>query len=187
MVMPRQKTISDEARNRAFRDHVVPELEILYRVALRLTRNGHDAEDLVQDTLLRAYRAIDRFDGRHPRAWLLTILRNTNINRARKRRPHLFDDEDQALAAIPAHGADGREGAAEQALDGMVDETIVAALRALSGDHRAVVILVDVDGLSYMEAAEILEVPIGTIMSRLHRARRRLRTMLEHVREEVHS
>ena len=81
-----------ESRAHAFRLHVEPEIEVLLRVARTLTRSGADAEDLVQETLVRAYRAIDRFDGRHPRAWLLTILRNTNANMHRRRRPGLVDD-----------------------------------------------------------------------------------------------
>ena len=167
-------------RDEAFRKYVVPELEVLYGVAMRLTRDPHDAEDVVQDTLLRAYRAIDRFDGRYPRAWLLTILRNTNINRARKRKPDLLRDEQRTLGALPASGADGRDGgAAETALAGIPDDSIVEALQRLSDDHRAVVALVDIDGLSYREAAEVLDIPIGTVMSRLHRARNKLRTRLE--------
>ena len=158
----------------------MPELEVLYGVAMRLTRNPHDAEDVVQETLLRAYRAIDRFDGRYPRAWLLTILRNTNINRARKRTPDLLRDEQRTLGVLPAAGADGRDGgAAETALASIPDDSIVEALQRLSDDHRAVVALVDIDGLSYREAAEVLDVPIGTVMSRLHRARNKLRTRLE--------
>lgn len=174
------ETRHDDERDEAFRRHVVPELEVLYAVAMRLTRDPHTAEDVVQETLLRAYRAIDRFDGRYPRAWLLTILRNTNINRARKRTPDLLRDEERTLGVLPASGADGRsEGAAERALAAIPDDTIVDALRRLSDDHRAVVALVDIDGLSYREAAEVLDVPIGTVMSRLHRARNKLRTRLE--------
>ncbi|MGI9595298.1 MAG: RNA polymerase sigma factor [Acidimicrobiales bacterium] len=78
----------------AFEKHVLPELDVLYRTAWSLTRSDAEAQDLVQDTLLRAFRAIDRFDGRYPRAWLLTIMRNANINRARKKKPDLLDDPD---------------------------------------------------------------------------------------------
>lgn len=172
-------TTHDDERDRVFRTQVIPELEVLYGVAMRLTRDPHDAEDLVQDTLLRAYRALDRFDGRYPRAWLLTILRNTNINRVRKRKPDLLQDEQRTLGALPAQGADGRSGPAETALERIPDDTVVDAVQRLSQDHRAVVALVDIDGLSYREAAEILGVPVGTVMSRLHRARRKLRTRLE--------
>lgn len=168
-----------QAREDALRRYVLPELDVLYGVAMRLTGNPHDAEDMVQETLLRAYRSIDRFDGRHPRAWLLTILRNANINRARKRTPDLMHDEDRTLATIPARGADGRDGPAELVVERIPDAAVVDALRRLSIDHRAVVVLVDIDGLSYREAAEVLDVPVGTVMSRLHRARHKIRTRLE--------
>lgn len=173
------ETRRDHDRDQAFRRYVLPELEVLYAVAMRLTRNPHDAEDVVQDTLLRAYRAIDRFDGRHPRAWLLTILRNANINRTRKRTPDLLRDEERTLGALPARGADGRDGAAEVALGRIPDDAVVEVLRRLSDDHRAVVVLVDIDGLTYRECAEILDIPVGTVMSRLHRARSKLRMRLE--------
>ncbi len=170
----------DDARQDALRRYVLPELDVLYSVALRLTRNTHDAKDVVQETLLRAYRSIDSFDGRHPRAWLLTILRNANMNRARKRTPDLLHDEDRTFRTMSADGADGRSGPEEVVLDRTPDAAVIDALRQLSADHRAVVVLVDIDGLSYREAAEVLDIPVGTAMSRLHRARRKMRTRLEH-------
>lgn len=148
---------------------------------MRLTRDPEMAEDLVQDTLVRAYRAIDRFDGRHARAWLLTILRNTNTNRGRSKTPSLLFDPDHTLSQVAATGADGRDGAAEPALARIADPVLARALQGLSEDHQAVVALIDVDGLSYKEAAELLDVPVGTVMSRLHRARRKLRDALERV------
>lgn len=167
-------------RDQAFRQFVVPELDVLYGIAMRLTRNPEDAEDVVQETLLRAYRAIDRFDGQYPRAWLLTILRNTNINRARKRTPDLLIDEERTLGVLPAPGTDGRDDGVEETVLGRIpDDAVVDALRRLSPDHRAVVALVDIDGLTYQEAADVLGVPVGTVMSRLHRARNRLRSRLE--------
>jgi RNA polymerase sigma-70 factor (ECF subfamily) len=164
--------------NDAFRRYVVPELPVLLRVARRITSNATDAEDLVQEALLRAYRAVDRFDGRYPRAWLLTILRNTWRNMNRRTRPRLLDAEDDVLL-VPAAGADGRSGAEEHVVDNMLDADLAAELRDLSNNHREVVLLVDIDGLTYQEAADVLGVPIGTVMSRLHRARKRLRTRLE--------
>jgi RNA polymerase sigma-70 factor (ECF subfamily) len=159
----------------AFERYVLPEIEVLLRVARTMTRNQAEAEDLVQDTLLRAYRAIGRFDGRHPRAWLLTILRNTHINRNRRRRPVLLHDPDTALEQLASiANGDRAESSVEDALDG----EIVAALSALSVDFRQVVELVDIDGLSYAEAAEVIGVPVGTVMSRLHRARSRIRDRL---------
>lgn len=177
-------TRQGESGEDALRRVVVPELDVLYGVALRLTRDPHDAEDVVQETLLRAYRSIDRFDGRHPRAWLLTILRNANLNRVRKRTPDLLYDETRTLAVIPASGADGRTGPEEIVLEGIPDPDLADALRRLSEAHRAVVLLVDVDGLSYREAAALLDIPVGTVMSRLHRARSLMRARLERVRRE---
>lgn len=167
-----------DARRRAFERYVVPELGLLYAMAMRFTRDPHLAEDLVQDTIVRAYHAILRFDGRYPRAWLLTILRNTNINRARKRSPTLLHDPDLTFSKLAGRGADARDGAAEVAFHGELHPALEQALLGLSEDHQAVVALVDVDGLSYREAAQMLDVPEGTVMSRLHRARRRLRDAL---------
>lgn len=164
--------------NDAFRRYVVPELGVLLRVARRLTGDPTSAEDLVQETLLRAYRAVDRFDGRYPRAWLLTILRNTWRNMNRRARPQLLRSDDE-INAVVAAGADGRSGAEEHVVDQMIDAELVAGLRHLSDDHLAVVMLIDVDGLTYREAADVLGVPSGTVMSRLHRARARLRRRLE--------
>ncbi len=176
--MPIETSIRSEQRDAAFRRYVLPEIDVLLRVAMRLTRDPSDAEDLVQDTVLRAYRAVDRFDGRYPRAWLLTILRNTNINRARKKRPVLLHDPDRSLETITAGGADGRDGPAEIVTEPVPDRAVVDALRGLSDKYRDVVILVDVEGLSYKEAASVLDVPLGTVMSRLHRARNRIREQL---------
>ena len=162
----------------AFRRYVVPELPVLLRVARRIAGDPTTAEDLVQETLIRAYRAVERFDGRHPRAWLLTIMRNTWRNMNRKTRPQLLDTADDMLS-VPATGADGRGGAEEQVVDSMIDAELVAGLRSLSANHRAIVTLVDIDGLTYQEAADVLGIPSGTVMSRLHRARRRLRARLE--------
>jgi RNA polymerase sigma-70 factor, ECF subfamily len=156
---------------------VVPELEVLYRVARSLSGTDADAEDLVQETVLRAYRAIDRFDGRHPRAWLLTIMRNANINRARRRRPELLDDPDLTFETTEApHGTDGRPE--DLVVEPVFDAVVEAAYRALPEPFRQVVDLVDLDGLHYQEAADLLGIPVGTVMSRLHRARKRIRDQL---------
>ncbi|MEV6946984.1 sigma-70 family RNA polymerase sigma factor [Streptomyces sp. NPDC051172] len=165
-----------KTRDKAFAEFVLPEVEVLLRVAMTLTAQPADAEDLVQDTLLRAYRAIDRFDGEHSRAWLLTIMRHAEINRHRRRRPHLLDDPDTDLERLTAVGA---EASPEDVVVGeSFDEVVAAALAALPDKHWEVVRLVDIGGLSYAEAAEVLDVPEGTVMSRLHRARKRIRTEL---------
>jgi RNA polymerase sigma-70 factor (ECF subfamily) len=159
----------------AFERHVLPEIEVLLRVARTMTPHHAEAEDLVQDTLVRAYRAIGRFDGRHPRAWLLTILRNTHINRNRRRRPELLHDPDTAVERLDHRST---AAAADHAVESAFDAEVVSALAALGDDFRRVVVLVDVEGLSYAEAAGLLGVPVGTVMSRLHRARSRIRERL---------
>ena len=157
---------------------MLPELPVLYRVACSLSANPFDAEDLVQDTLVRAYRAIDQFDGRHPRAWLLTIMRHTNINRHRRQRPTVgvggVDAAEQAnLIASPGATVE------DSATGGELGEELERALAELAPRLADAVRLVDVDGLSYDEAAAVLGIPTGTLTSRLHRARRSLRASLD--------
>ena len=164
-------------QDQRFREQVLPELDVLYRVALRLTRSPPHAEDLVQDTLERAVAAFDRFDGRHPRAWLLTILRNTHRNDLRRRRPDLLEQE--VADRLPAGGRDGEQDTtATEVMGAQLAPAVGTAIRALNPTQRAVLVLVDLDGLTYREAAEVLEVPVGTVMSRLHRSRRRVRAQL---------
>lgn len=154
-------------------DHfVVPEIDVMLRVARSITGSSHEAEDLVQDSLLRAYRSIDGFDGRHPRAWLLTIVRNTHINRNRRQRPELLDDPDATERTAHDPTAPSTE---DLVVDQSFDAEVQQAMARLSPDGRAVLELVDIAGLSYAEAAEALDVPVGTVMSRLHRARKRVR------------
>ncbi|WP_436793439.1 RNA polymerase sigma factor [Actinospongicola halichondriae] len=160
-----------------FERYVLPELDVLFRVAMSITRNPTDAEDLVQDTLLRAFRAIERFDGRYPRAWLLTILRNAQVNRVRRKRPELLRDpesSEQILEQQTPH-----ESAEDDALQDTFDAAVENAFTALPDRFRRVVELVDLDGNSYQQAADSLGVPVGTVMSRLHRARRRIRDHLD--------
>lgn len=143
----------------------------MLRVAYSLTAQPADAHDLVQDTLLRAWRSFETFDGKHPRAWLLTIMRNANHNAARTRRPDPIDP-----ATIPAATADATTPSTEgTATAATWDEAVVAGLAALKPDVRALVLLVDVDGLSYAETATVLGIPQGTVMSRLHRARKKIK------------
>ena len=165
-----------QQREDRFARFVLPELDVLARVALSLTRNPADAEDLVQETLLCAYRGIGRFDGAHPRAWLFTIMRNTEAKRHRRRRPQLLRDPDSGDVPEPA---DQRFDAPEDVVVGAeLDAVVVQCLATLPERHRQVVELVDIDGLSYAEAARVIGCPVGTVMSRLHRARTRIRHRL---------
>lgn len=160
-------------RGAKFAEHVQPHIPLLLATAHTLTRNAAEAEDLVQDTLLRAYRAIDRFDGAYPKAWLLTILRNTNINRAQKKKPFLFDDPDD-----PSREVVDEITPEDLIVEPVFEAAVQTALDDLPDAFRSVIELVDVHGLSYAEAADMLGVPVGTVMSRLHRGRRRIRTRL---------
>ena len=169
---------SAEQRQEAFARYVVPEVEVLLRVARSLTPRPADAEDLVQDTLLRAFRGIDGFDGAHPRAWLLTIMRNAEVNRTRRRRPELLDDQDAALDRLAATDGPGSETPERLVVGETFDAVVADALAALPDRFRQVVMLVDVERLTYMEAAKAMGLPVGTVMSRLHRARARIRQRL---------
>ncbi len=169
-----EQPIEGETRQEIFTEQVLSEVEVLLRVARSLTRHPADAEDLVQDTLLRAYRAIDRFDGRHPRAWLLTILRNTHANRGRGRRAEVLSDAQ--AARVPTSVDEEPEAVV---LRGTFDAAVERAFHALPEKFRLVVELVDLGGLSYQEVAVTLDVPVGTVMSRLHRGRGRIRAALE--------
>lgn len=169
----------DSVQRPAFRELVEPEIEVLLRVALTITQGPADAEDLVQETLLRAYRAIDRFDGRHPRAWLLTILRNTNANMHRRQRPGTIGDWELIRTARPAFGRAELPSAEDSFVHEELHADLDAAVRALDPRFRAALILVDVHDLSYSEAAAVMGVPVGTVMSRLSRARNRVRKALQ--------
>ena len=153
------------SRHDAFDRVVVPEIGRLHGAARTLTKESASAEDLVQDTLVRAYRALCRFDGRYPRAWLLTILRNSFAKDARKRRPV---PTDEVPVSVDVDHADALA----------FDDQLARALASLPEAQREVVMLVDIEELSYAEAAAALDVPAGTVMSRLHRARQQLRREL---------
>jgi RNA polymerase sigma-70 factor (ECF subfamily) len=169
-----------------FSEQAMEHMGSLYTAALRMTRNPSDAEDLVQETYLKAYRAFGGFtEGTNLKAWLYRILTNTFINsyRARKRRPEQTDLDDvedlylyRRLGGLEAVAA-GRS-AEEEVLDHFTDDEVKAAVEALPEQFRMAVLLADVEGFSYKEIAEILDVPIGTVMSRLHRGRKSLQKTL---------
>jgi RNA polymerase sigma-70 factor (ECF subfamily) len=168
----------------AFEREALTHLDALYGVARRLTRNDRDAEDLVQDTVLRAYRFFDRFEeGSHCKAWLFKILHNVFINKYRRG----VRDRDLAGALAVDEGA-GATMSHERAfaaknpeaaiLGGMMSEDVQRALDALPEEFRVPVLLADLEELSYREIADVMECPIGTVMSRLYRGRRLLQTAL---------
>jgi len=179
----------DPALRERFEREVLPLLPSLYSAALRMTRNPADAEDLVQETFLRAYRGFASFqEGTNLRAWMYRILTNTFINSYRKkqREPVTVQEDDlDEWYLYDKLGESGVEPSAEaEVIRSMPDEDVQRALEALPEGFRLAVLLADVEGFSYKEIAEILGIPIGTVMSRLHRGRRALEKALwERVRE----
>jgi len=167
----------DDAQKQArFERYIVPELEFVERITRRMSNVGSDAEDLAQEVLSNAFRAIDRFDGRYPRAWLYRIASNAAASRARRKKVTLtLLDNDQPGSTQYASEDAGPE---DIVIDPIVDPTLTQALDQLPVHYREVVDLVDVDGMTYEAAATELHIPTGTVMSRLHRGRRRLREEL---------
>lgn len=169
-----------EGKKRDFQELLDPELASLFRTALRMTRNREDAEDLVQETVTKAFAAFDRFErGTNFRAWVFRILTNTYINnyyRVRDRRniPSLEEMEEESFFQPVAEGITPEEAL----LNSLTKDDIIEAIEALPVEFRAVVVLVLVEGFSYKEAAEILDIPMGTVMSRLWRGRKLLQKSL---------
>ena len=175
-----------EQRSARFEQTALPFLDQLYSAALRMTRNPSDAEDLVQETFVKAFAAFHQFEeGTNLKAWLYRILTNTYINsyRAKKRRPDESDLDDvedlylyRRLGGL--EGAVAGRSAEDELLDIYTDDEVKEAIESLPEQFRMAVLLADVEGFSYKEIADILEIPIGTVMSRLHRGRKGLQKKL---------
>jgi len=182
--MAQTTAADDQALRDRFERDVLPLLPSLYGAAMRLTRNPSDAEDLVQETYLRAFRGFAGFtEGTNLKAWLYRILTNQFINTYRKkqREPQIVegpDDLDEWYLYDKLGGRSVEASAETEVLDQIPDADVKAALESLPDNFRIPVLLADVEGFSYKEIAEIMETPIGTVMSRLHRGRKALEKAL---------
>jgi len=190
-VMDTQPAQESEAERKArFERDALPYLDQLYGGALRMTRNPADAEDLLQETFVKAYSAFHQYkDGTNIKAWLWRILTNTYINSYRKkqRQPTQASGDlaDWQMVQPGVQPTEGLRPADVEAMLRLPDPTIAEAVRALPDDFRTAVLYADVEGLSYKEIAEKMGTPVGTVMSRLHRGRKLLREMLgDYAREQ---
>jgi RNA polymerase sigma-70 factor, ECF subfamily len=181
---------TDHARGWDFETVAMPFVDALYNTALRMTRNAEDAEDLVQETYLKAYRYYDKFEeGTNFKAWLFKIMKNTFINNYRRKQltppqSDFAEIEESFESQVSKEGTSQIRSPEEEFLENVLDEDVQRSLDELPPDYRMVVVLADLEGFAYKEIAEILEVPVGTVMSRLYRGRRLLEeAMLHYARE----
>src|SRR5829696_8775640 len=176
------RRIAEEARGRVrFEEEALQLSEQVYRVARRLAGSREEAEDLMQETYARAFRSWRQYTpGTNLRAWLLRILTNLNIDRGRRsqRAPDMQPQEESDYFLYNRLEADGGASDEERVVERLSQDDVVGALTEVPHDFRDVLVLVDIGDFSYADAAQILDIPIGTVMSRLHRARRILKKEL---------
>jgi RNA polymerase sigma-70 factor, ECF subfamily len=169
-------------RQQEFEVEALPHADILYNYALRMTNNSADADDLVQETFLKAFRFWDKYEkGTNIRAWLFRIMKNSYINRYRResKEPNTVDYEEVQNFYNTIRDDSAESSDLQESMFGhLLDDDIAIAISRLPEDFRTVVILCDIEGLTYEEIAEFLAVPLGTVRSRLHRGRSLLRTGL---------
>ncbi len=184
------KRSADQSKGWDFEAAAMPFVDSLYNTAFRMTRNAEDAEDLVQESYLKAYKYYDKFqEGTNFKAWLFKILKNTFINnyRRRQQRPPQSDfaEIEESFETQVSDEVKRRiKSPEEELLEDVLDEDVQRALDDLPTDYRMAVVLADLESFSYKEIAEILELPVGTVMSRLYRGRKLLEaSMLSYARD----
>jgi RNA polymerase sigma-70 factor, ECF subfamily len=169
-------------KEKEFLEEAVPHMNFLYSFARHLTGNPDDADDLVQDTYLKAYKFWDKYEkGTNIRAWLFRIMKNSYINRYRKevKEPNLVDfDEIQEFYTSLKEVTNDEQDLEAKIFGGILDDDVSKALDSLPPDFKTVVILCDIEGLSYEEIADFIDIPVGTVRSRLHRGRKMLQSQL---------
>ncbi|MFZ1081897.1 MAG: sigma-70 family RNA polymerase sigma factor [Candidatus Kryptoniota bacterium] len=171
-----------KSKHRNFEKEMMPHMAALYNFALRMTGDPDDAKDLVQETYMKAYRFFDKYEqGTNAKAWLFRIMKNSYINRYRKesKEPDKidYDDVKDFYASIKDAGVDTND-LQEKIFGNLFEDEVAKALQDLPEDFRTVVILCDIEGYTYEEIADFIEIPIGTVRSRLHRGRKMLHSML---------
>jgi RNA polymerase sigma-70 factor, ECF subfamily len=175
-------TSEDIRKQQDFEDEMLPHLDAIYNFALRLTTDPNDAEDLVQDTIVKAFRFFNSYEkGTNAKAWLFRILKNSYINNYRKKskQPQQVDYDEVSTFYETVRSEQSNTTDMEEMMYGqLLDDDVTRALEQLPEDFRTVVLLCDVEGFTYEEIANMLDVPIGTIRSRLHRGRNLLRVQL---------
>ena len=183
LVAPTKAELREQTRG-LFEEQALPFLDQLYAAAMRMTRNPSDAQDLVQETFVKAFAAFAQYEqGTNLKAWLYRILTNTFINQYRKKQREPYQGtidelEDWQLGGAESTTAMSGRSAEAEAIDHLPDSAVKEALQSIPEDFRLAVYFADVEGFSYQEIAEIMKTPIGTVMSRLHRGRRLLRELL---------
>ena len=189
MAEPKKQSDPEAITSWDFESATMPYLDALYNTAVRMTRNPQDAEDLVQETFFKAYRHYDKFqDGTNLKAWLFRIMKNTFINNYRKAQARPIESdfgeiEESLETRMTSPWGEAIQDPEAEYLEKVVDEGVVNALSELPEDYRMAVILADLEHFSYKEIAEILDIPLGTVMSRLYRGRKLLETtMLDYAR-----